>query len=76
MSTHITIGEQVEVLIAQPYDWLRGVERHPIWTAGYRVTGIVGASDRDYRVDVDGPTKYRGCAPECVRRVTAQVGAA
>lgn len=66
---HVSVGDDVEVLIAQPFDWDTHTERMPMWTPGFRVTAINGASDRDYRVSVDGHRSIGHCAPECVRRI-------
>lgn len=66
---HVEPGQAVEVLIAQPFDWHKREERAPRWVAGFTVDAIAGAGDRAYRVDVDGPRKILGCAPECVRAV-------
>lgn len=74
----LSVNQPVEVLVAQPFDWSARCEAEPLWTPGFVVTAIVGASDREYRVDVLAPGKtdrwgqplgYRGCAPECVQAV-------
>lgn len=70
LTHHVKVGDDVEVLISRPYDWGTHAQPDPEWDAGYVVTGITGATDRDYRLDVDGPKKWRAIAPECVRRAS------
>lgn len=67
-AAHVEVGQSVEVLISQPYDWKNGTQPEPVWTSGFVVTGIRSATDREYRVDVEsGKRVFGACCPRCVR---------